>query len=119
MISPLDLKDIRWLGDSQKLAHRFPKGARLTLGKELTRVQLGLQPRDGKWITSVGRGVQEIRIAYSKEAYRVIYVATFDDFVYVLHAFHKKSKTGIATPQDELDIASKRYRELIRDRSKQ
>jgi len=118
MIPPLALKDIRWLGDSQKLAHRFPKGARLILGKELTRIQLGLQPRDAKWLTSVGRGAQEIRIAYSKEAYRVIYVATLGDRVYVLHAFHKKSKAGIATPQEELELASKRYRELIKGRAK-
>lgn len=118
MLPRSDLKDIRWLGDSRKSAHRFPKGARLALGKELTRIQMGLQPRDGDWLTTVGRGVQEIRIAYSKEAYRVIYVATFGDCVYVLHAFHKKSKAGIATPQEELDVAKRRYRELIRGRTK-
>ena len=74
----------------------------------------GLQPRDGDWLTSIGRGVQEIRIAYSKQAYRVVYVASIGDCIYVLHAFHKKSKAGIATPQQELDIATRRYRELIR-----
>lgn len=72
-----------------------------------------------KWLPLVGRGVQEIRIAYSKEAYRVIYVATLGDRIYVLHAFHKKSKAGIATPQEELELAGKRYRELIRGRTKQ
>jgi phage-related protein len=79
---------------------------------------MGLQPRDGDWMTIVGRGVQEIRIAYSREAYRVIYVVTVGDCVYVLHAFHKKSKAGIATPQEELDVAKRRYRELIRGRTK-
>lgn len=118
MIPPPDLKDVRWLGDSQKVTHRFPKGAKLTLGKELTRIQLGLLPRDYKWLTGVGRGVQEIRIAYSKEAYRVIYVATLGECVYVLHAFHKKAKSGIETPQEELNLASKRYRELIKGRAK-
>lgn len=49
-------------------------------------------------------GVQEIRIAYSKEAYRVIYVARLADRIYVLHAFHKKAKKGIATPKEELDL---------------
>lgn len=101
-------------GDSQKVAHQFPKGARNTLGKELTRIQLGLQPRHGKWLTGIGAGVQEIRIAYSKEAYRVIYVATLADCVYVLHAFHKKSKAGISTPKEELDLASKRYRDVVK-----
>jgi phage-related protein len=110
---PSNLKDIRWQGDSRKRAHAFPKGARIILGKELTRIQMGRQPRDGDWLTNVGRGVQEIRIAYSKQAYRVVYVASVGDCIYVLHAFQKKSKAGIATPQEELDVAKKRYRELI------
>ena len=75
MVIVAELKEIRWQGDSRKVAHRFPKGARNALGKELTRVQIGLQPRDGKWLTDIGPGVQEIRIPYDKEAYRVIYVA--------------------------------------------
>lgn len=112
----LELKDIQWRGDSRKVSHDFPKGARLKLGKELTRIQMGMQPRNGKWLTSVGQGVQEIRIAHSKEAYRAIYVAIFSERVYVLHAFHKKSKTGIETPQEDLDVAGRRYRELVRER---
>lgn len=118
MIGALNLKEIRWQGDSRKVAHRFPKGARNALGKELTRIQLGLQPRDGKWLTDVGPGVQEIRIAHSKEAYRVIYVASLADCIYVLHAFHKKAKRGIATPKEELDVATKRYKDLVNPRQR-
>lgn len=114
MIPTLELKEIRWQGDSRKVAHQFPKGARNVLGKELTRIQLGHQPRNGKWLTDVGPGVQEIRVAHSKEAYRVIYVAMLGDCIYVLHAFHKKSKVGIATPKEELDLAGKRYKEVVR-----
>jgi phage-related protein len=95
MVIAAELKEIRWQGDSRKVAHRFPKGARNALGKELTRVQ-------------------EIRIPYDKEAYRVIYVAKLADCIYVLHAFHKKAKKGIATPKEEIDLASKRYKELVR-----
>jgi phage-related protein len=108
-----ELKEIDWRGDSRKIAHAFPKGARKALGKELTRIQLGLEPRHGKWLTDVGPGVQEVRIAYSKEAYRVIYIATIAERIYVLHAFHKKAKKGIATPKQELDLARRRYRELV------
>ncbi len=110
------LKDIQWRGDSRKIAHDFPRGARLKLGKELTRIQMGLQPRNGKWLSEVGQGVQEIRVAHTKEAYRVIYIAVFSEAVYVLHAFHKKSKQGIATPTEELEVMDRRYRELLRDR---
>jgi phage-related protein len=114
MIAVAELKEVHWQGDSRKVAHGFPKGARNTLGKELTRIQLGLQPHDGKWLTDIGPGVQEIRIAHSKEAYRVIYVARLADCIYVLHAFHKKAKKGIATPKEELDLASKRYKDLVK-----
>jgi phage-related protein len=113
MIPAPELREIRWQGDSRKVAHRFPKGARNALGKELTRIQLGLQPRDGKWLSGIGPGVQEIRVAYSKEAYRVIYVAAIGDRIYVLHAFHKKAKKGIATPKEEIDLATKRYKDLV------
>lgn len=83
---------------------RFPRGARLNLGRELTRVQLGADPKHGKSLPQVGRGVQEIRIADNKEAYRVIYV---------LHAFHKKSKQGIETPKTDIELAHRRYQMLV------
>ncbi len=118
MIVPKELKEIHWRGDSRKVAHGFPKGARNKLGKELTRIQMGLQPRDGKWLTSIGPGVQEIRIADNKEAYRVIYVAKLADSIYVLHAFHKKAKSGIETPKEEIDVASSRYKELLKSLSR-
>ncbi len=107
------MKEVRWRGDSRKVAHEFPKGARNKLGKELTRVQMGLLPRDGKALTSVGPGVQEIRLAYRKDAYRTVYVATLGDSIYILHAFKKKAKSGIATPKADLDLAKQRYRDLV------
>ncbi|MGH8291235.1 MAG: type II toxin-antitoxin system RelE/ParE family toxin [Steroidobacteraceae bacterium] len=110
----LKLIEIRWQGDSRRVAHAFPKCARNALGKELTRIQLGLQPRDGKWLTDVGPGVQEIRITFTKEAYRVIYVVNIGECVYVLHAFHKKAKKEIATLKGELDLARKRYKGLVK-----
>ena len=112
-----ELKEIRWQGDAREIAHQFPKGARMRLGKELTRIQVGLQPRNGKWLTGVGRGVQEIRIACNREAYRVIYVVTLGDCIYVLHAFQKKSKSGNETPREEIEVAINRYARVIRSLS--
>lgn len=112
-----ELKELRWRGDSRNVARDFPKGVRIKLGKELTRIQVGLQPRDGKWLTELGQGVQEIRITYAKGAYRAIYVATFSEAIYVLHAFQKKAKTGMGTPREEMDVAARRYRELVRERT--
>jgi phage-related protein len=107
------VKEVRWLGDARVVAADFPKGARLKLGRELTRVQLGANPKHGKSLPQIGRGVQEIRIADNKEAYRVIYVASIGTKVYVLHAFHKKSKQGIETPKTDIELARRRYQMLV------
>jgi phage-related protein len=57
------VKEIRWLGDSRAVVHDFPKSARRKIGEELTRVQLGADPKHGKALPQIGRGVQEIRVA--------------------------------------------------------
>jgi phage-related protein len=64
-------------------------------------------------LAQIGKGVQEIRIADNKETYGVIYVASIGTRIYVLHAFHKKSKQGIETPQTDIDLARRRYRMLV------
>jgi phage-related protein len=107
------VKEVRWLGDTRSVVAAFPKGARLKVGQELTRVQLGADPKHGKALPTVGRGVQEIRVADNKEAYRVIYVASIGTRVYVLHAFHKKSKQGIETPKSDMELTRRRYRMLV------
>lgn len=64
-------------------------------------------------MSTVGAGVREIRIRDDTGAYRVLYVAKFEDAVYVLHCFQKKTQT---TPKRDIDVAEKRYRELIKER---
>ena len=61
---------------------------------------------------TVGQGVKEIRIRDAAGAFRVIYVAKFADAVYVLHCFRKKSQK---TSKADLDLASKRYRDLLQE----
>jgi phage-related protein len=107
------MKEVRWLGDSRSVAAAFPRGARQKLGRELTRVQLGADPKHGKSLPQVGRGVQEIRIADNKEAFRVIYVTSIGTRGLVLHAFHKKSKQGIETPKTDVELARRRYRMFV------
>jgi len=60
---------------------------------------------------TVGPGVREIRVREASGAYRVIYIATLEDAVYVLHAFRKKTR---ATSKRDLDLAATRFRELMR-----
>lgn len=62
---------------------------------------------------TIGKGAGEIRIWTQEGTYRVLYVARFADAVYVLHAFHKKSRD---TPRTALELARQRYAELLRHR---
>ena len=61
---------------------------------------------------TVGAGVREIRI-HAETGYRVLYVAKFSEAVYVLHGFDKKTQR---TPKTDIDLARKRYRELLTER---
>jgi phage-related protein len=90
----------------------FPEDARQQTGRQIDRVQRGLDPRDWKPMSTVGRGVREIRIRDEDGAYRVIYVATFEQAVYVLHCFQKKTQK---TREADLELARRRYRELVKD----
>ena len=89
----------------------FPDAARRDVGFQIDRLQRGLDPDDGKPMKTVGPGVREIRVREESGAYRVIYIATPEDAVYVLHAFQKKAQ---ATSKRDLDLATVRFKELMR-----
>jgi phage-related protein len=103
------MKPVVFLGDSLDRIREFPERARRQAGLELRQVQHGLDPSDWKPMRSVGVGVREIRIREAAGAFRVLYVATLADAVYVLHAFQKKTQ---ATPKRDLDLAALRLRLL-------
>jgi phage-related protein len=98
-------------GDSLDAIRAFPNGARQQAGYQIDRVQRGLDPDDWKPMKTVGSGVREIRIRDAAGAFRVIYIATLADAVYVLHAFGKKSQ---ATSKRDLDLAVARFKHLMR-----
>ncbi len=103
------MKPISWFGDSRSRVRAFPEAARRKAGHELNQVQHGREPEDWKPMPSVGIGVNEIRVR-TESAYRVLYVAKFEEAVYVLHAFPKKTRR---TPKSDLELASERYRAVI------
>lgn len=105
-------KPIRWLGDSLNRVREFPEEARHAAGTELRHVQQGESPADWKPMATVGAGVNEIRVHGGRE-YRLLYVAKFAETVYVLHAFEKKARR---TPKRDIDLAAKRYRDLMAER---
>jgi phage-related protein len=77
-------------------------------------------PKMAKTLKGFGGGVTiEIKESHERNAYRAVYTVRFADAVYVLHAFQKKSKKGIATPKSEMDLIEKRLRDLISERERQ
>lgn len=83
--------------------------ARKETGVQLHKVQLGLEPSDWKPMTTVGPGVREIRVRDATGAFRVLYVASIGDAVYVLHAFQKETQQ---TVKRNLDLAASRFRQI-------
>ena len=103
------MKPVVFLGDSLDIVRSFPGRARRSAGYQLDRVQRGLEPDDWKPMPGIGAGVREIRVRDASGAYRVVYIASLAEAVYVLHAFQKKSQRTL--PRD-LDLAQLRLREL-------
>lgn len=84
------MKDIHFLGNSESQIEDFPANVMNRVLHELDRVRHGLDPTNWKPIKTVGMGVREIRVR-SRDAFRVIYIETRPDAVYVLHAFRKNT----------------------------
>jgi phage-related protein len=105
-----DEKQIRWVGSAYDDLLAFPKDARKEAGFQLGKVQAGLEPAGWKPFDEVGAGTREIRIREATGIYRVMYVAKFEEAIYVLHCFQKK--TQVTSKQDRA-IAAARYRAVI------
>jgi phage-related protein len=103
------LKSIRWVASSQKDLRTFPPKVRLDVGFALYAAQKGEVDPAAKALKGFGgHSVMEIVAPFDGNTWRTVYTVRFDEFVYVLHAFQKKSKTGIATPKAEIDLIHRR-----------
>lgn len=91
----------------------FPATAKREAGYQLDLVQRGFDPDHWKPMnTSVGKGAREIRIRDTAGAFRIVYVATFADAVYVLHCFQKKTEK---TSRANIALAKRRYKQLVKE----
>ena len=99
------------MGGSREDVKRFPEAAQDSLGFELYRVQCGLDPKDWKPMTSVGPGVKEIRVRDEAGIFRMMYLATRPEGVYVLHSFQKKTQR---TNRSDLELGTKRFKSITR-----
>jgi phage-related protein len=111
----MDMEDkpIDWIGTSRDDICSFPDEAKRKAGFELRKIQQGEEPTDFKPMSIVGKGVQEIRIR-TEDAYRIFYVAKFEECIYVLHAFQKKTQK---TAKSDIELGQKRYLQMLQERT--
>ncbi len=109
-------KPVRWVGRSKEDLRDFPEEVRRRIGGALWDAQLGLKAPYAKPLKGFGgAGVLEIVDDFDGDTYRAVYTVRFAGAVYVLHAFQKKSKRGIATPRAELDLIGERLKRARED----
>jgi len=107
------VKPIGWRGSSLEDLRAFPDSARRDAGFQLRKLQRGELPDDWRPFASVGPGTSEIRIASHDGWFRIMYVAKFEEAIYVLHCFRKSTRQ---TASEDVQIAGKRYKALVADR---
>lgn len=106
-------KLLHWEGSSKKDFKAFPIDVQKDLGVALFVVQLGGTPASAKPWKGLGPGVYELVDDYRGDTFRAVYTVRIGDAVHVLHAFQKKSKSGIATPQPDVELVEKRLKAVL------
>ena len=103
-------KVLIWIASSLKDLKEFPTQVQKTMGHALNEAQFGGKHPDAKPLKGFhGAGVLEVVEDFDGDAFRTVYTVHFEDAVYVLHAFQKKSKRGIETPKHDLELIRSRY----------
>ena len=110
------VKLVRWIASSRADLRDFPEPVRLRVGGALWEAQKGGKAPWAKPLKGYGgSGVVEIVDDHDGDTYRAVYTVRFEGVVYVLHAFQKKSKSGIATPKKDLALIETRLRRAEED----
>lgn len=106
-----NVKPVEWVGSSYKDFRAFPDPVQDMMGYTLYQAQIGGRPLHTKPLQGFGgAGVLEIADDHDGNTYRAVYTVKFDNAVYVLHAFQKKSRKGIETPQEEIELVRRRLK---------
>jgi phage-related protein len=116
MCSMRNTRPIVWLKAARRDFEDFPDKARDKLLDALTVVAEGGKPPMAKPLTGFGSGVFELALAFRGDAFRVVYAVLLGRDVWVIHAFQKKSKTGVKTPKHEIDLIDvllRRVKEML------
>jgi phage-related protein len=110
-------RPISWIKAARKAFETFPKAVQLDALRALTFAAEGEKSDNAKPMHGLGAGVLEISIQHRGDAWRVVYALQIGTDLWVIHAFQKKSKTGIATTKQDTDLIKdriKRLQEMLR-----
>ncbi|HZT21016.1 MAG TPA: type II toxin-antitoxin system RelE/ParE family toxin [Dongiaceae bacterium] len=109
-------KPVRWVGSSKEDLSGFPEEVRRRVGGALWEAQIGRKAPYAKPLKGLGdASVLEIVDDFDGDAFRAVYTVRFAEAVYVLHAFQKKSKRGVATPRVEMELIKQRLKRARED----
>ncbi|WP_423761679.1 type II toxin-antitoxin system RelE/ParE family toxin [Burkholderia sp. NLJ2] len=106
-------KLLYWEGSSKKDFKSFPVDVQKDMGVALFIVQLGGTPDSAKPWKGLGSGVYELIESHLGDAFRAVYTVQIGDAVHVLHAFQKKSMSGIATPRPDVELIERRLKAVL------
>jgi phage-related protein len=112
-------KPLVWMGDSLEAVRDFPPPVKDEIGFALYQAQIGKKHMNAKPMKGLGSGILEIISDYRSNTFRAVYMAKLGDKIYVLHAFQKKSKGGIATPQPDIELIKQRLKHAVKLHSEQ
>jgi phage-related protein len=112
MPEPRKTRPISWIKAAAKDFERFPEGAQSVLLTALTIAADGGKADIAKPLKGIASGVFELALAFKGDAFRLVYGLQLDDDVWVIHAFQKKSRHGIKTPKQEIDVVKDRVKRL-------
>lgn len=105
------MKELNRIGSSKKDLLKFPLSVKKEMGHALFIAQEGSKHKDAKPLKGFGSAkVLEIVIGDGSGTYRTMYTVQYEEVVFVLHAFQKKSKTGIETPRQNMDLVEQRLK---------
>lgn len=105
-------RPISWIKAAQKDFRKFPQEAQDIILDALTIAAEGAKSSLAKPFKGVESGVFEIALPFKGDAYRTIYAVQLGESIWVIHAFQKKSKTGIKTPKQDIEIIKRRLKRL-------
>jgi phage-related protein len=109
-------KPLKWLGSAKRDLDAMPEDVKDVFGHAIDLAQAGGRHQDAKPLSGFGSaGVLEVVEDFRSDTFRAVYTVKFEGWVYVLHCFQKKSKSGIKTPKEDLDLINARLKAARQD----